>query len=71
MGKQVLSGKPGRGEIYCEGVREVGILLSVFLPLDFVLAGPPWSVPWLLFAVFTSLALVIAGAELDPRSSAR
>jgi hypothetical protein len=66
----MLSGKQGRRELYCGGVREVGILLSVFVPLDIVVSRPTWSVPWLLVAVFTSFGAVIAGVELDPRSNA-
>ena len=66
-----LSGKERRRELYCEVIRDVGILVLVFAPLDIVLYKPDWSGAWVALLVGVAAVLVFIGVQQDPRSQRR
>ena len=63
-----LSGKERRRELYCEAIRDVGILVLVFAPLDIVLGKPNWSAAWLALLITAAVAAIAFGVHQDPRS---
>lgn len=63
-----LSGKERRRELYCEVIRDVGILILVFAPLDIVLYRPNWSGVWVALLVGVAAVLIFIGVQQDPRS---
>lgn len=66
-----LSGRDRRRELYCEVIRDVGILILVFAPLDIVLSRPDWSIGWLTLLISAAVAMIIFGVQHDPRSKQR
>lgn len=66
-----LSGTERRRELYCEVIRDVGILVLVFAPLDIVLYKPDWSGAWVALLVGIAAVLVYIGVQQDPRSQGR
>jgi hypothetical protein len=66
-----LSGKERRRELYCEVIRDVGILVLVFAPLDIVLEKPNWSGAWLTLLMSAAAAVIVFGVHQDPRSKQR
>ncbi|HEV3459493.1 MAG TPA: hypothetical protein VHG32_23325 [Thermoanaerobaculia bacterium] len=66
-----LSGKERRRELYCEAIRDVGILVLVFAPLDIVLEKPNWSGVWVALLAGVAVVLIFIGVRQDPRSQRR
>ena len=66
-----LSGRKRRRELYCEVLRDVGILVLVFAPLDIVLSRPDLSIGWLALLISAAVAMIVFGVHHDPRSRQR
>jgi hypothetical protein len=66
-----LSGRDRQRELYCEVIRDVGILVLVFAPLDIVLSRPDLSIGWLALLISAAVAMIIFGVRHDPRSKQR
>jgi hypothetical protein len=66
-----LSGRDRQRELYCEVIRDVGILILVFAPLDIVLSRPDLSIGWLALLISAAVAMIIFGVHHDPRSRQR
>jgi hypothetical protein len=66
-----LSGRDRRRELYCEVIRDIGILVLVFAPLDIVLSRPDLSIDWLTLLISAAVAMIIFGVHHDPRSKQR
>ena len=66
-----FSGKERRRELYCEVIRDVGILVLVFAPLDLVLYQSNWSGAWLALLMGAAGGMIVFGVHQDPRSKRR
>ena len=66
-----LSGRDRRRELYGEVIRDVGILVLVFAPLDIVLSRPDLSIGWLALLISAAVAMIVFGVHHDPRSKQR
>jgi hypothetical protein len=66
-----LGGKQRRRELWAEVLRDIGILVLVFAPLDIVLARSDWSGVLLSAIVSAAIALIAFGVHQDPRSRAK
>jgi len=66
-----LSGRDRRRELYCEVIRDIGILVLVFAPLDVVVSRPDLSIDWLALLISAAVAMIIFGVHHDPRSKQR
>ena len=52
-----------------ETLREIGVLVVVFYPLEIILGGKGHSLPWVLFWVLSSVSLTSFGIYLEYRSA--
>ncbi len=66
-----LSGRDRRRELYGEIIRDIGILVLVFAPLDIVLSRPDLGIGWVALLVSAALAMIAFGVHHDPRSKQR
>jgi hypothetical protein len=66
-----FSGRERRRELYCEVIRDVGILIFVFAPLDLVLYKPDLRIGWSVLLMSAALAMIAFGVHQDPRSKQR
>ena len=70
-----LSGKERRRELYTEAIRDVGILVLVFAPLDILTSKGDWHSFLVLGRVLglmgVAVAVIVFGVRQDPRGRRR
>lgn len=66
-----LSGRERRRELYCEVIRDIGILVLVFAPLDIFLSKPNWSGAAVTMLMGAAITAIVFGVHQDPRGKRR
>ena len=60
-----------RSKLYGESIRELGVLLLVFVPLETLLRGGPYNLVISSLGVLFGLGLTVYGAQVEARAEKR